>query len=301
MLALVAGSAFQTLAAIPGASQVLNYQSGILPSNLKGFTNTQAVLGTPSAVTEGPFGGPVDPFNPPYLTSQLISIGQGGNLTVQLEPPARNDASHPFGLDFIIHGNAGFTITNGDYAGGGVTDGSLFGQAKKGSIRIWVSPDNVVFYELKSDQLPEADSYFPTDGAGLAGQPVDPKLTKNSFAGLNLAGIRSEYAGSAGGAGYDLDWAVDAQGKPASLPSIQFVRLEVVSGDIDVDAFAVVPSPSVRTVELRQTFSGDPGVDGWKWRGDPRCSYGMPHNSIWKQPGTHPNPIVSFTTDYPAA
>ena len=98
---------------------------------------------------------------------------------------------------------------------------------------------------------------------------MDPKLTKDSFAGLNLAGIRSKYAGSAGGAGYDLDWAVDAQGKPASLPSIQFVRLEVISGDIDVDAFAVVPSPSVRTVELRQRFSGDPGVDGWKWRGDP--------------------------------
>ena len=169
VLALVAGSAIQTLAVIPGASQVLNYQSGTLPSSLKGFTNTQAVLGTPSTVTEGPFGGPVDPFNPPYLNTQLISIGQGGSLTVQLEQPARNDVAHPFGLDFVIYGNAGFTITNGDYAGGGVTDGSLFGHSKKGSIRIWVSPDNAVFYELKSDQLPEAIPTFPPMAPDMPG------------------------------------------------------------------------------------------------------------------------------------
>jgi len=34
-------------------------------------------LGEPSRVTPGDFGGPVDPFDPPYLPTQLVSVGQG--------------------------------------------------------------------------------------------------------------------------------------------------------------------------------------------------------------------------------
>src|SRR4051794_24056302 len=42
------------------------------------YTNPAAALGEPSRVTPGEYGGPIDPFNPAYMSSQLVSIGAGG-------------------------------------------------------------------------------------------------------------------------------------------------------------------------------------------------------------------------------
>ena len=98
-----------------------------------GFDTPGAALGEPSRVTPGQFGGPVDPFNPPYLSSQLVSLGAGGSLTVRFNSPILNNPSHPFGLDFNILGNTGFIITNAfdpdtfQWIGTPPTDGSLFG------------------------------------------------------------------------------------------------------------------------------------------------------------------------------
>lgn len=227
--------------------KVVSYDPGVLPSNLLSFTNAQAALGMPSQVTPGAYGGPVDPFNPPYLNAQLVSIGQGGSLEVGFPYGISNSPSNAYGLDFIIYGNAGFMITNGDFAGGGITDGKLFGQASAGSARVLVSPDHEKFYELRSALSPVVDGYFPTDGSGAFGAPVDPTLTGASFSGLGLAGIRAKYAGSAGGAGFDLAWAVDSQGMPVTLNAIHYLRIEVLNGHVDLDGFAtatVVPEPS---------------------------------------------------------
>src|SRR5260370_19063098 len=113
------------------ASTVISYNpgSGFTP----GFTNPIVALGEPSRVTPGTFGGPVDPFDPPYLPSQLVSIGAGGSLTVQFSKPVLTHPLNRFGIDFIIFGNAGFIITNAfdpstfDWIGTPATDGSLFG------------------------------------------------------------------------------------------------------------------------------------------------------------------------------
>ena len=114
------------------------------------FTNPAAALGEPSRVN--PFGESVDPFNPPYGTNQVVSLGAGGSLTLRLDRPILNDPSHPFGVDFIVFGNAGFVITNGDFSGGGVTDGSLFGD-NLGATRLSVSLDNVTYYRCGERQL----------------------------------------------------------------------------------------------------------------------------------------------------
>ncbi len=69
------------------ASSVIEYQhgSGFATefSSGSGYTNPAAVLGVPSRETPGPFGGPIDPFNPPYLSSQLLSVGTGGLLRLR--------------------------------------------------------------------------------------------------------------------------------------------------------------------------------------------------------------------------
>src|SRR2546426_4881435 len=124
------------------ADAVVSYTagSGVSP----GYTDPTRALGSPTT-----FIGyqNADPFNPPYRSIDLVSVGEGGSLTVQFVAPVLNSPSHPFGLDFIIFGNSGFVITNGDYSGGGITDGSLFAN-NTGATRVSVSADNVTYYTL---------------------------------------------------------------------------------------------------------------------------------------------------------
>jgi hypothetical protein len=224
----------------PGTGFATEFGTGI------GYTNAAAALGQPSAVTPGQFGGPVDPFNPPYLKEQLLSLGAGGSLTVAFSNPILNSPSNPFGLDFIIFGNSGFVITNNNYSGGGITDGSLFGP-NSGPARVSVSDDNVHYYVLNPARTPTVGSLFPTDGSGNFELPVNPSLANGDFAGQGLAGIRTLYAGSAGGAGFDLSWAQDANGQSVNLSEVRFVRIDELGGTVDIDALAAVgavPEPS---------------------------------------------------------
>jgi hypothetical protein len=208
-----------------------------------GYTNAAAALGEPSRVTPGQFGGPVDPFNPPYLTGQIVSVGTGGELTVRLGQPAVNRPANPYGLDFVIFGAAGFIITNGDFSGGGVTDGSLFGGGLA-TTRVSVSYDGGTFYQLDPALAPVVEGLFPMDGQGDFTKPVNPALTGPAFNGLGLAGIRLAYDGSGGGTGYDLAWARDGGGNPVALAEANYVRINVLSGRAEVDGFAaVVPEP----------------------------------------------------------
>lgn len=213
-----------------------------------GFTNPAAALGEPSRSTPGTFGGPVDPFDPPYLASQLVSIGAGGSLTVKFARPVINHPRNRFGIDFIIFGNSGFIITNAfdpntfDWIGTPATDGSLFGN-NSGASHVLVSRDGVVFYKLNPTVAPPVDGLLPTDGMGEFDVPADPSLTQADFAGLTLEGIRALYYGSAGGAGFDISSAQDAQGLAVMLPEINYVRVEILSGKAEVDGFAAVFAP----------------------------------------------------------
>ena len=229
------------------ADEIVSYSpgSGFSPA----FTNPAAALGEPSRVTPGTYGGPVDPFDPPYLPIQLVSIGAGGSLTVKFDHPVLNHPRNRFGIDFIIFGNSGFIVTNAfdpvtfDWIGAPATDGSLFGN-NAGVTRVSVSRDGVVFYELNPALAPTVDGLLPTDGGGDFHTPADPSLTAADFAGLTLAGIRALYYGSGGGTGFDISWAQDAQGQPVALPEISYVRAEVLSGKSEVDGFAAVFAPA---------------------------------------------------------
>lgn len=230
-------------AASPYADTVVSYTPGNTAQ--ASLDNPASSLGAPSSVTVDPVFGnsPVDPFNPPYLASQIVSVGEGGSLTVRFNLPVRNHPANPFGLDFIIFGSAGFIITNGDYTGGGITDGTLFG-SNPGETRIWVSADNATFYELNPAFAPTADHLFPTDGSGDFQTPVNPALASDDFAGQGLTGIRNLYGGSGGGTAYDLSWARDTLGQSVALTEVSYIRIDVLSGRAEIDALASVPEPA---------------------------------------------------------
>lgn len=226
----------------PFADAVVSYTAG---TAARADLNLPAsALGAPSAITVDPLWGnsAVDPFSPPYLASQLVSLGEGGSLTVRFDTPIQNNPGNAFGLDFLIFGSAGFIITNGDYTGGGITDGSLFG-ANPGESRVWVSADNLTFFELNPALALTVDALFPTDGTGDFQTPVNPALTAGSFAGQGLAGIRTLYGGSGGGSGYDLSWARNGLGQSVALSEVSYVRIDVLAGRAEIDALAAVPEP----------------------------------------------------------
>ena len=253
-------SPFQAFAQFADAVVAYTPGTGVTAS----YTNASSALGEPSRITPGKYGGPVTPFDSAYLGSQLVSIGTNGSLTLHLSRPLTNDATHPFGVDFIIFGNAGLAITNGDYSGGGITDGSLYGAIADGT-RVSVSADGVVFYLLNPSLAPLTDAWFPTDGSGNFFTPVNPGLRSADFSGKDLAGIRGLYSGSAGGAGFDLAWAQDTDGHSVSLSTASFVRIDVLNAKAEVDGIAGVSAPGVTVTE---GFITNPLDHGWELFGD---------------------------------
>jgi hypothetical protein len=228
------------------ADAVTEYNAGA--GYVPGYTNAAAALGEPSRVTPGLYGGPVTPFNPAYLSSQLVSIGEGGSLTVKFDKAVHNHPRNRFEIDLIIFGNPGFIITNDfdfntfNWVGTPATDGSLFGSGEGQSV-VSVSQDGVNFYPLNPAIAPAVDGPLPTDGAGDFTVPADPTLSPADFAGLTEDQIRALYYGSAGGSGYDLATAQDASGNRVHLQWINYVRIEVVSGKVDVDGVSAVFNP----------------------------------------------------------
>jgi len=241
LLALAAASFVFTSHAASFADAVVSYDPGV--GFAPRFTNPAAALGAPSQVN--PFGEPTDPFDPPYGTNQIVSIGAGGHLVVQFHTPILNHPNNLYGLDFIIFGNAGFIITNDfdfntfNWIGTPATDGSLFG-ASTGDIRVSVSRDGANFYQLNPALAPPVDSFPPTDGSGNSEVPLAPNISQPDFAGATLDAIRALYNGSAGGASYDISWAQDVSGQTIFLPEVNFVRIDVLSGRAEVDGLACV-------------------------------------------------------------
>jgi hypothetical protein len=260
-LVLVAG-----VSADPYASTVVNYNPGT--NFAPGFTNAAAVIGPPSI--EDSYGDPVDPFDPAYETSQILSIGGNGWLTVEFNPPIVQTPGHPFGLDFIIYGNSFFVVTNAvdtnyNYIGTPATAGQLATDSAQTTVS--VSRDGVNFYKLNPALAPVVNNLFPTDGSGDFQLPVNPSLTAADFAGATLDGVATLYQGSAGGAGYAIGWALDTNGNPVSLYDIRYARIDVQSGRVQVAGFSAAANTNGQRV-IVEDFVNNPALDGWGFFGD---------------------------------
>lgn len=228
----------------PWAASIVEYTpgAGVTP----GYTNPAAALGEPTRFTGvGVFPGAVTPFNPPFLGSEVVSIGAGGRIVLAFARPIADDPLNPFGVDLIIFGNTGYIdaafpagIVGGTFgAGGGIVE---------------VSADGVHWYTVPGAL---ADSPFPTLGyLDLADpyatepgrvpsdftRPVNPALNTE---GLSFAELVAAYAGSGGGTNVDLALA--------GLAEASYLRISApagLTGTIEIDAAAIVapvPAPAV--------------------------------------------------------
>jgi len=236
------------------ASSVISYVPGTNPAN--GFTNPSAALGAPERFTgEGISPGAVTPFVPAFGTSEIVSIGAGGSLTLAFNPPVLDDANNPFGIDLIVFGNSFF-------ADGAWPSGSCGGLAADGG-SVQVSSDGVQWITVAGAM---ADGLFPTMGFTDVGPyspthgllptnpnlPVDPTLTMADLQGMSYEQLVEAYAGSAGGAGIDL--------ASVGLTSAVAVRIVVPSGfhpNVEIDAVArVLPRARSADIDLDGVVGG---------------------------------------------
>ena len=220
----------------PWADAVVTYDPGAGAAD--GYTNAVVVVGAPTTMTSF---GPVTMFNAPWETQNILSIGDGGNLTIRFDEPVVDDPRNPFGIDLLIFGNTGFFAEGPTYDSQHTNPAGLFG-ADGG--RVEVSADGAVFIEVVGAI---ADGLFPAqpwlDAAATAPadltRPVDPSLTVAAFDGLTIEAALALYGGSGGGAGVDIT--------PTGLSSISYVRItHSGAGNVEIDAFAdvtAIPEP----------------------------------------------------------
>ena len=241
------------------------------------FDDVENVLGRPTAYMVGQWGGPVSPYNPAWKDGELLTLqGEDDFVVIAFDHDVVDDPNNPFGLDFIVFGNAfGVGRTEDYYAQG--TGPSNIGFTGSGSSEpglVEVSQDGETWYAF--NEGPYCDDFAPTlgfvyddaqpDTALYSGNlwwgkmtdacyPVDPSLSWTDLQGLTLAEVAKRYNGSAGGTGYDigkLNLPVNAQGRKW----FRYVRISGMESEIPNEDGDYFTSPEVDAVADVAPVSG---------------------------------------------
>ena len=257
-----------------------------------GYGNPANALGGPSRSVPGWGDIPpttVNPVSPAWAVDQLVTLASatngeaGGSITVEFDHGILDDPRNPYGLDFIVFGNAMQTLGGdawfdavSDPAGVVVSTDTIV--AERGLVE--VSADGVTWFSFANG--PWADDFAPTlshrydpenpdrslfgDSAYTnewwgaptdATRPLDPALTATDFKGRTLAEIAGLYGGSAGGTGFDIsgfDLPCDGRGRKY----VRFVRITTCEpgDDTEVDAVADVSPLSFCHIESIDPATG---------------------------------------------
>jgi hypothetical protein len=215
-----------------------------------GFQNPSTALGEPTRSNgTGLFDGDVTPFNSPFQTSDIVSLGLGGELVVAFDAPVEDDPLNPFGVDLLVFGNAFMGLDFGSLLATGTifSEPGVIGVSQNGSD--WVDIVGVFADDLFAT-LGYNDSPGPFDSGGSDPtdftRSVDPSIQVGDFAGLTFAEVVAIYDGSGGGVPVDL--------AGTGLAWIQYVRVRDPFDDgvgPEIDAFAdVTPIPEPTSLPL---------------------------------------------------
>jgi len=248
--------------------------------NFSGTTYADATraLGAPApTVGTAPYVSVTNPFSGPYENTQLVQIGQGGSLTVQLGQPVRlggpakigvftgvtlNDASYPDGSA----GSPVQTIAAAEYGAersAVVEVAGALGDFRSLGRVLFVMPTNYYANVTSPSQYPAPSSPVPAD----FGTPIVNGLSQ--FANQSFEEVIATLNGSGGGTWIDLPAAL-------GLDAVNYVRFSdprwvlpdgtlathrvsiydnpnnptLKPADLLVDAVAAVPEPGSAALAL---------------------------------------------------
>lgn len=222
--------------ASPYASSWTSYTPGTGASGT--YLNPQSAVGSPARFTgvAGGWPGVVSPFNSPWDSDQIVSIGRGGHLTLAFDHDVYNRATNAFGFDFIVFTNMFYVDSGGSASSKFATLGGTIEVSKDGiDWRLVNGADPNGGYAsmgyVDSGPGDSTPGSVPSDFS----KPVDPAFNP---IGKTYAQIVAGYNGSGGGTGVDF--------ASTGLDFIRFVRIanpEGNTGSIHIDGIAEVPTP----------------------------------------------------------
>jgi hypothetical protein len=212
-------------------SAVLSYDAGSTPAT--GFTMASAAIGQPERFTgEGAFLGVVSPFNPPFGTNEIVSVGEGGHIVLRLSHYA---IPQPAGPEIGVFENVGLVDLNYPNGQAGSPAGT-FGPLDSATVEVsedgdeWVSLGDITFDVPTNGYTDLADPYWSKPG-GVPSDFQKPFLgSLSSFDGLRYSDasgpdILEALSGSGGGTWLDIS--------AAGLTQVGFIRFTL---DNDLDA-----------------------------------------------------------------
>ncbi|MEM8864400.1 MAG: PEP-CTERM sorting domain-containing protein [Planctomycetota bacterium] len=221
------------------ATKVISYDEGVAPS--PGFTIPVAALGGPQGDTSF---GPVTPFNPPFSTSDIVSIGEGGQITLRLSNFILPQAGE---VELGIFANVGIVDTDFPNGQAGVgptfsTFGPAFSGMPEDAAEVSVSEDGITWVSLTNQIFDIPTAGFQDVAATLPADFTKPFIgVLDDFEGLSLAQMLTLLDGSAGGTWLDIS--------ATGLSQVGFVRLSLAddldpgtSLNFDLDAVTISSS-----------------------------------------------------------
>lgn len=232
-------------------------------------------------------------------TQKLVTtFGDGACVVVELGRPTRDDPAHPYGIDFIVFGNAFFPTIGFADDDSDLNSLMLAGGCFCEPLKVSVSPGYVgrpgqsttdwrTWDWYTYDNGPYADCAFPTQAYWWDRtnrvwsdqqmdflKPVNPVLgdyfESAGARGLSVADAIQLYDGSGGGTGFDL--------KETGFEEIRYVKIEggagMVGGEIDAvgavrpmalgDSLTIAPAnvgtDAAKLVFLKNDVSGETAV-----------------------------------------
>jgi hypothetical protein len=222
------------------AAQVVSYNAGTSPST--GFTTASAALGEPERYSGegGPFPSVVSPFSPPFLSSEVVSIGEGGQITLRLSNFAVTQSSGP--PEIGVFANVG--IADIDYPNGqaGPTASTF---SALDSAEVAVSADGISWsslgsklFDVPTNGYTDVGPFASVPGSALTDFQQPFVGTLSSFDGRSYSSMLTLLAGSGGGKWLDISGA--------GLTQVGYVRFSLADDgnsnthlNFDLDAVSI--------------------------------------------------------------
>jgi hypothetical protein len=243
-------------AALPSLARGGAYASGVVSYTPGGadarFTSAQAALGAPDGISgENPaaanyFGASnvLSPFSPAFQSDEVVQIGEGGQITLQLSNYLNVGAGNRLG----VISNVGLIDSNYPNGQNSATAASFGG----GSAQVRVSADKNTWTDLGTVNFNIPGLYYVNAGPFDGAAPASPQLTDfgkpfegslASFNGKDYAGTVNAFKVAAGGYSGGGTW-LDLSG--SGLSQVGYVQFIVADdGNVNTNTRFALDSVSI--------------------------------------------------------